>query len=999
MSGHAGFRKQAIGLGDLAIPCANRSSHSAAYLWQGSPMRVPRRGLSLAVVLALPCFQPGGARAGSQSVEGRTFTVADGLVLERAAGPDLAPRPVSASLDDHGNLFVTDSSGSNLPPSEQLKAPDHRILRLVDSNRDGRYDKATVFADKVMFPQGCLWHDGWVYVAAPPSIWRFRDTDGDGVADIRDEWFKGGTLTGCANDIHGPYLGPDGRIYWTKGAFAEQNHPRPGRTPIRDRAAHIFRARPDGSDLDVVMTGGMDNPVEVAFTADGEPVFTSTFIDFSRPGWRDGIAHAVYGGVFGKRNDVLDDRNVARTSPELLHPFVQLGAAAPSGLCRYQSDALGAGLKDNLLATSFNLHKVSRHALRPDGSTYASTDSDLVAADDVDFHPTDVLEDADGTVLIVDTGGWYKLCCPTAQLAKPDVLGGIYRVRRANFRHSASASDRRRIAGPPAVSGPAWKLRQAANERDARRRSDLRDVLRKFTLKKAPGDVLVRVAAEGLGRLGDKESIDLLLDAAVLAKEPHLEHACLFALFEIGEAGPLRAALSSRDAARRRAALIVLDQLPGDLLSPGDVLPGLAEPNTRLWEAARWIIGRHPSWSDQLVGWFRSQLDDPATRGPAAGQLRFIAPSPGGRQLLAEVAQQARQGLVARRSALAAMAEAAPKDPPANWAPALAECLREADAELVMAAIKATPAVASNPSIPEALRRVAASAARPEDLRVAALAALPQGWEPAAAELAFLVGTGPVREAAGALARARLSPEARRVVAASLRTADPLALLALMPAFENPGDDALGQAVLASLRAAKSKASLRPELVRNLFRKHPAALKEQAEAFVREIDADAAQQAARMDLLMAELKPLAGDVRRGQAVFLGSKAACYNCHKIGYRGGEVGPDLTSISKARTERDLLESIVYPNASFVRSYEPVVVRLKDDTEVAGILRSESDKELVVVPGPGAEQRIPRADVAEVRPGTVSLMPAGLETQISRQELADLLAFLRNTKWGAQ
>ena len=132
---------------------------------------------------------------------------------------------------------------------------------------------------------------------------------------------------------------------------------------------------------------------------------------------------------------------------------------------------------------------------------------------------------------------------------------------------------------------------------------------------------------------------------------------------------------------------------------------------------------------------------------------------------------------------------------------------------------------------------------------------------------------------------------------------------------------------------------------------------------------------------------------------MGQKAACYNCHKIGYRGGEVGPDLTAISKARSERDLLESIVYPSASFVRSYEPVIVRLKDDTEVAGILRSESDKDLVVVPGPGAEQRIPRADVAEVRPGTVSLMPAGLETQITRQELADLLAFLRNTKWGAQ
>ena len=67
-----------------------------------------------------------------------------------------------------------------------------------------------------------MWFDGSLYVAAPPSIWKLTDTDGDGVADERVEWFQGKTLTGCANDLHGPYLGPDGWIYWCKGAFAEQ---------------------------------------------------------------------------------------------------------------------------------------------------------------------------------------------------------------------------------------------------------------------------------------------------------------------------------------------------------------------------------------------------------------------------------------------------------------------------------------------------------------------------------------------------------------------------------------------------------------------------------------------------------------------------------------------------------------------------------------------------------------------------------------------------------
>ena len=90
----------------------------------------------------------------------------------------------------------------------------------------------------------------------------------------------------------------------------------------------------------------------------------------------------------------------------------------------------GDGYRDNFFATLFNLQKVTRHVLEPSGGTFKSRDSDFVVSDNRDFHPTDVLEDADGSLLVVDTGAWYKLCCPTSQLAKPDVLGAIYRVRR-----------------------------------------------------------------------------------------------------------------------------------------------------------------------------------------------------------------------------------------------------------------------------------------------------------------------------------------------------------------------------------------------------------------------------------------------------------------------------------------------------------------------------------------------------------------------------------------
>ena len=148
-------------------------------------------------------------------------------------------------------------------------------------------------------------------------------------------------------------------------------------------------------------------------------------------------------------------RRVRQRSRRSRRPSAHRRADADSGSTRsrrpaadwsaYDSDVFGAEYRDNLFLCQFNLRKVSRHILRPAGSTYTSEDSDFVSSDFVDFHPTDVQVDADGSLLVIDTGGWYKLCCPTSQLWKPDVVGGIYRVRKIGAKspdRSARKNDR-----------------------------------------------------------------------------------------------------------------------------------------------------------------------------------------------------------------------------------------------------------------------------------------------------------------------------------------------------------------------------------------------------------------------------------------------------------------------------------------------------------------------------------------------------------------------------
>ncbi len=153
---------------------------------------------------------------------------------------------------------------------------------------------------------------------------------------------------------------------------------------------------------------------------------------------------------------------------------------------------------------------------------------------------------------------------------------------------------------------------------------------------------------------------------------------------------------------------------------------------------------------------------------------------------------------------------------------------------------------------------------------------------------------------------------------------------------------------------------------------------------------NSAKQQARIDELAKTIG--GGDIRRGQLVFHSEKTACFTCHAIGYRGGNIGPDLTKVGQVRSERDLLEAILYPSASLIRSYEPIAVATADGKVHNGLLRNETSDEILLVTGPNQEVRIPRADIEEIRPSNVSVMPSGFDQQLTPQELADLVAFLK-------
>ena len=1014
---------------------------------------------------------PPAVPANQVKLNGHTFTLPPGFTIECVAAPPLVNRPIVADFDEQGRLYVADSSGSNAPVAQQLKDRPHRILRLESTRGDGTFDKATVFADRMMFPEGVLWHDGSLYVAAPPSIWKLTDTDGDGVADRREEWFKGKTLTGCANDLHGPYLGPDGWIYWCKGAFAQQTYERPGKKPFVTRAAHIFRCRPDGSGLEPVMTGGMDNPVEVVFTPGGERIFTTTFFQHPGGGRRDGLVHAVYGGLYGKDHGVIHDHKW--TGPGLMPVLTHLGAAAPCGLVRYQSRAFGADFQDNLFAALFNMQKVTRHVLEPGGATFKTRDTDFLISDSRDFHPTDILEDADGSLLVVDTGGWYKLCCPTSQLHKPDVLGAIYRIRRkgaprpqdprglklawakmtaaelARLLDEARPAVRRRAIqglagrGPAAVTALAETIR-AGRSAEARRNAvwaatRIDQAAAREAVRKALGDadetvrqaaihsVSVwrdrdavpallgllksaslhnrRAAAEALGRTTDKSAVPALLEAAGAPADRVLEHSLTYALIEIGDPGATAAGLRSSNARTRRAALVALDQMDGSRLRPETVAAELASKETVLKQTATWIVGRHPEWGATLAGFLGDRLRAERLTAAEADELSgLLARFAGARSIQDLLGERLRDSTIPRERRqiiLHAMARSSLKRVPSSWSSGLAQALVGPDSELASAAVDAVRAVPASVDLTAVLRQLGADAKAPMKVRLGALAAVPGGLsevEPPLFALlrAELDGEKPVATrslAADVLARAKLTGEQLVALSGSLKGVGPMELGRLLDAFTRTSDEKVGRSLVGALKAAPALSSLRVETLKPRLAKFSAGVRQQAEELYSRLDEGTAEKKARLEKLLGTLK--GGDVRRGQAVFNSPKAACVSCHAIGYLGGTLGPDLTHISRIRSERDLLESIVFPSASLVRSYEPMAVTTKKGKLYNGLVRKDVADEVVLATGAGQEVRIARGDIEEMRPSKVSIMPAGLDQQLTPRDLADLVAFLKACK----
>lgn len=1030
----------------------------------------------------------------------KEFTLPNGFSSQLVAGPPLVSHPTLGCFDDRGRLFVCNNAGVNMTAAQLEKNLPNAINVLDDQDGDGVFDRSTVFADKMTFPMGAVWHDGALYVASPPNIWRLEDTDGDRVADKRDILVDSFGYTGNAASIHGCFFSPDGRLYWCDGYHGHEFKDDDGNVVSKRKGSYIFSCWPDGTDIRIHCGGGMDNPVEVDFTSEGDVIGTVNIL-YNRPRV-DCLVHWQYGGAYPHREAVLSELKV---TGKLLGPIHRFGHVTVSGTTRYRSGVMDHRWRNNFFTTQFNIGKVVRTELERTGSTYSVTEREFLSCDNRDFHPTDVIEDADGSLLVVDTGGWFYRGCPTSQTAKPDVLGGIYRIRRDGM--TTVPDPRGQRIDWPALSD-SQLMRALKDTRFAVREGAIRECVRRGekigvwlqrTVKNA--DIEARrnalwAAARIFGRtqsdaarsamlqgLSDRDagirqvawhgigacrvvpsdpaalapaslklwenavaSITSAEKSAAVRREAYAtfaalklqdfreiyrkvrtenapadreeRHAMLHALLESPgwqqdvtegiEAGELFA-----EAKLNADYLIVIDQTCESAVPPEILRDCIAEGNPEVVETAANIANRETASSRMtksqhasLVAAAKSRLREIVEAGECeknsrqlTALVRAFGTSPEFANALAPALRADSPPAV--RLAMLRVIEGASSLPLHDgWKAPLESLMRSSDIDERVHAIRVAGALKGNHFSKQFLS-LASDESTPTPVRLAALTAIVSDKTAMKNEATFalmlkLVEHGAVAErttAAQLLSGCALSQAQLGRIAPLLASVGPQQLVDLVKLFKRTLKPDLASAFLTSIEDARGLSGLPMVDVSEVVKRFPQELHARANTLLDRMKAAEQKKLLRLDALVDTLK--SGDPARGRTVFFNKKARCADCHVVGEKGQRLGPDLTTIGANRNSRDLLESIVFPSTTLVRQYEPYTLVTTNGRSYTGLVIRETTEALTIQQTLGDPVTVARRDIEELVPSTVSIMPKGLDEQLTSQEIADLVAWLQTLR----
>lgn len=944
---------------------------------------------------------------------GKAFVIRPGFRIELVAAEPLVRSPVAMDFDENGVLYIVEYRDYN--QFANPKGSDVRgcVKRLEDADGDGRYDKATVFADGLESPVAVACWDGGVFVGVVPDVWYFKDTDGDGKADVMRQ-----VLTGFDRDKAGEAMlnsfrwGPDNRFHMATGPAGGMLRPagRPDAKPVPVRRQNIrFDPRTDAFEA---TSGGGQHGLTLDDWGD-------TFVcDNSNP-----VEHLAYDARYAARDPfvlapspVVDVNaagrfpNLHRISPpepwreartrlrnDKLFPGPTEGGrpfgffTGTSGVTVYRGDAFPPEYRGNVFVGEVANNLVYRAKLEPKGlgwsAVRAEQGREFLASRDIWFRPVQFANAPDGTLFVVDM---YRELIETAVALPPrmlqyvDVAGGIdrgriWRVAPEGFvqpkppRLGASTTGEL-VALLEHPNG--WHRDTAARLLYQRQDKDAVPALRKLASesKLAVGRMHARYALSGLNALTPADVLAALGDGEPRAREHALRLSEGFASFP---------------EVRGKVASLVTD------------------PDARVRCQLAFSLGAFPD--DPAVSLLVRLAAADASQALPRLAVLCSAGDRGGAIFAHLIAHRQAAGMRELLLALAAQIAAANRgDEPAAVVRAL-NTLADADQplarELVPAFVVKLPAAGRaklagragdnvgailTDLVADARRTAADEKANPA-ARAAAVRTLALGsFEEAKPILSTCLGVTqpqPVQLAAlDVLGRSDSSDVPGLVLAAwpamtpRLRATATETLLA-RPAWLNAFLDAVERGVVRP-------ADLDPARVQVLQKSSAAAV---AARVAKVFGATALSK--RTDVLAKYQRAAeqTGDAGKGKVVF---KENCSACHRLEGVGEAVGPDLTAIQNRGTEA-VLTNILDPNREVLPQYYAYQLTTDAGTTLSGTIAAETGNTVTIRQADGKSETVQRVNILSLRSTGLSAMPEGLEAKIDVPAMADLLAYLGSIK----
>lgn len=963
-----------------------------------------------------------------------SLNVLDGFKVNLfASEADGVVKPSQMRWDERGRLWVACTvSYPQIKPGE--KANDY-VLVCEDTDGDGKADKFHKFVEGLFMPTGIELGDGGLYVAQGTELLHFRDTDGDGKADSR-RIVLGGFGTGDSHQlINCLNWGFGGELWFTQGHHIYSRVETPYGVETLNRSG-VWRLRPRTGHLDPFFQ----------WSTAGANCWGVVTTDYGQPFHKSG---ANFGAYFSTPGLVRSSLAMPTTGMN-----VCLASAKQVGMEFVQSRHFPEEMQGRVIIGGFIANRLEQHELKLENGMYSSTQlPSIIETKNHVFRPVEVRGGPDGALYVADWYnpiiGHYNTSYRHPDRDKEH--GRIWRVtyqgrplvKPASLANAAVIDLFAQLDSPERWAS--YQAKRLLFERDSKEVTTALDAWVNQLKAGDPKDEYRRLRALAIYEAHETARPELL-KSLLRSRDARIRAYATRTLSTWARDGALPEAITllepqmaDTDALVRLEAIVAASYLPDPraaviaaraLDNPFNAYHQHALPKTLNVLAPLWFpaltAGKLDFDKDEHLIFalqnakVENNPDDlknlggaPEAYKPRAGsdQVRAIMR----RKILSYSRDAVRQSLWLK--ALAAVANAADlrlilqrggENPAVLAALASSSTLRgskpNGTASLIEPLFASADAAVRTQAVriagawkladfSERIRALAADEATPLPMRQAALTALGDFGGPADPTLLRMIdtATSPELKAAALDAFIAGSPdEAARMVlgklneASSSDEATPLlkAVLAraeggaaFTKALSKPKalNPASARLTLAALNQIGRGGRRLPQLLMKL-----AGMNTALPVYTKEYVASIVKAAKTI-----------GNADEGKKVF--EQTGCIACHMPGAPQSKIGPDLSTISRSMPIDMIISEIIWPALNVKEGYEAATVTMKDGSVVAGFKHTETTDAIDIRdPATGTVKTLQRASSAKIEAGG-TLMPDGLTSTLSAQQLADLIRYV--------